>query len=330
MISSTAEHQHTLPGLTRLPSLPRFVEDVTFPMIGFEDQSANPGVRLPRLSSLPLFSCLNSRREDVESCPVPPLVNQNRPSSRWQTYPTSSTTEQLLPSQRVLLSPESCTVSPNKQGGGQHDRLAALINLLEDEIDGTAAATQQPSPEIREDQSFDWRVIQEGTTNPVSAPPKVQPTNVDAGPRLEFIPCTVAHPMNGSQRKFRCTFESCTKSFPTAAGLKSHTLSHTGEKPYMCTLCDKAYTTNNRLKVHMRSHTNEKPYQCEYPGCTYRTKQKCSLTPHMLRHLSPKEKEVAALVNSRTLQCPLCFRFYKNTVSLDQHSWREHGRGLQQ
>ncbi|KAJ3091544.1 hypothetical protein HK100_007150, partial [Physocladia obscura] len=125
-------------------------------------------------------------------------------------------------------------------------------------------------------------------------------------------------------RRYKCEYPGCNKAFAASAGLRCHNLTHTGEKPFKCTLCSKAYTTNNRLKVHMRDHTNDKPYACDFPGCSYRTKQKCSLTPHRLSHLGAKEKHIAQMVQQRTMECKLCGKFYKNETSLDQHSWTEH------
>ncbi|KAI8611188.1 hypothetical protein BC830DRAFT_1069027, partial [Chytriomyces sp. MP71] len=130
---------------------------------------------------------------------------------------------------------------------------------------------------------------------------------------------------------FSCTYDGCLKTFPTQAGLKSHHVTHTGERPFPCEYpgCVKAYTTNNRLKVHMRSHTNERPYACTFPDCEYRTTQKCSLKPHMMRHLDEgTRKEMRARRGGRSILCAHCERVYKSQTSLEQHCWKEHGRGV--
>ncbi|KAI8611189.1 hypothetical protein BC830DRAFT_679706 [Chytriomyces sp. MP71] len=133
--------------------------------------------------------------------------------------------------------------------------------------------------------------------------------------QINFIPTY-------DSKKYNCT--ECSKTFASRAGLKSHILTHTGERPYACRECGKSYTTNNRLKVHSRIHTGELPYMCDFPGCEFRAKQKCSLTPHALKHLSEDARRTVLLEKKRTIACPFCGRLYKSNKSLDQHCGKEH------
>eukprot|EP00466_Bigelowiella_natans_P009566 jgi/Bigna1/147260/aug1.135_g21968 len=62
----------------------------------------------------------------------------------------------------------------------------------------------------------------------------------------------------------------------------SRTAQLSKKKWLQCPHCPKLFQNNSRLERHIRSHTGERPFQCSV--CGDRFKQKCHLTVHLRRH----------------------------------------------
>ncbi|KAK1221083.1 zinc-finger protein [Marasmius sp. AFHP31] len=128
------------------------------------------------------------------------------------------------------------------------------------------------------------------------------------------------HVGSGKQR-YECLWEGCTRNYKNAGkdgekdgGFTSkqkicrHLQSHTGHRPFQCSVCHQNFSEAATLQQHMRRHTLEKPYVCDYPGCGKAFSITGALTIHKRTHNGQKP-----------FKCTFCDRAFAESSNLSKH-----------
>ena len=129
------------------------------------------------------------------------------------------------------------------------------------------------------------------------------------------------------QKPYQCTL--CNAAFPRKSSLDRHTMTHTGEKPYQCTQCNKAFSRTSNLKMLMRTHTWEKPYQCTL--CEKAFSLKNTLDIHILKAtiwITPRRDNVIAFYCRQAFIC--FYNHYHFYVSFTDSQMVKHCENIKQ
>ncbi|XP_066291645.1 transcription factor E4F1-like isoform X1 [Branchiostoma lanceolatum] len=112
--------------------------------------------------------------------------------------------------------------------------------------------------------------------------------------------------LQGRRALHRCPHEGCNRSFRGSSYLKLHLRSHTGERPFKCSMCEGHFVSRDSLKRHIVTHTDERRYKCGECGKLY--KRISHVKEHLRVHCPDKP-----------FQCPHCKKHYKTQSSLRVH-----------
>ena len=120
------------------------------------------------------------------------------------------------------------------------------------------------------------------------------------------------------EKPFKCSL--CEKGFATPSTLKNHSFIHVDKlengQVYNCTICEKPFTSPNQLRHHKTTtHTEVKLHMCDL--CKFSSNKKDHLTRHNLTH-----------TNDKPHKCNICEKTFGLKSSLKTHSFLHMKNGL--
>ncbi|XP_061589459.1 zinc finger protein Gfi-1b [Cololabis saira] len=115
---------------------------------------------------------------------------------------------------------------------------------------------------------------------------------------------------HSGMRPFGCSI--CRKTFGHAVSLEQHMNVHSQEKSFECKMCGKSFKRSSTLSTHLLIHSDTRPYPCQY--CGKRFHQKSDMKKHTYIHTGEKPHK-----------CQVCGKAFSQSSNLITHSRKHTG-----
>ncbi|KAF7218176.1 zinc finger protein Gfi-1b [Nothobranchius furzeri] len=115
---------------------------------------------------------------------------------------------------------------------------------------------------------------------------------------------------HSGMRPFGCSI--CRKTFGHAVSLEQHMNVHSQEKSFACKMCGKSFKRSSTLSTHLLIHSDTRPYPCQY--CGKRFHQKSDMKKHTYIHTGEKPHK-----------CQVCGKAFSQSSNLITHSRKHTG-----
>uniref|UniRef100_A0A3P9LR87 Growth factor independent 1B transcriptional repressor n=1 Tax=Oryzias latipes TaxID=8090 RepID=A0A3P9LR87_ORYLA len=115
---------------------------------------------------------------------------------------------------------------------------------------------------------------------------------------------------HSGMRPFGCSI--CRKTFGHAVSLEQHMNVHSQEKSFECKMCGKSFKRSSTLSTHLLIHSDTRPYPCQF--CGKRFHQKSDMKKHTYIHTGEKPHK-----------CQVCGKAFSQSSNLITHSRKHTG-----